>query len=163
MSASMPPFDHHYYVVPGGGTAVISPGPSGASWMAAYFPPSPSGPSGYALDSGFPILGGPEAFADWLSVQPWTQPATAPEESMPPEAVPLDIPADEFRTLREKVKMDFGWRLAFSPEPDGSYSWAVLSDDGTSLQSGVASSWDDARLAVIADLYPPSSEGSSSR
>jgi hypothetical protein len=44
-------------------------------------------------------------------------------------------------------------------EPDGSYSWAVLSAEGELLQHGVADAWDDAWLGAIENLYPPSAEG----
>jgi len=38
----------------------------------------------------------------------------------------------------------------------GSFSWAVLAEDGLTLQSGIADSWDDARLAMIEHLDRPS-------
>jgi hypothetical protein len=57
-----------------------------------------------------------------------------------------------------KVHAEFGFRLAFTNEPDGSVSWVVLAEEGLELASGVADTWDDARLAVIERLYPPSGE-----
>jgi hypothetical protein len=60
--------------------------------------------------------------------------------------------------LMNKVKMDFGWNLAFAKEPDGSFSWVAHANDGAQVKAGVADSWDDALLAAIDGLYPPSAE-----
>lgn len=75
------------------------------------------------------------------------------------EPVVTSIPADVREPL-EKIAMEYGWLIGGRNEPDGSKSWVVLdSEGGTVLKSGVADSWDDARIAMIEDLYPPSEEG----
>lgn len=70
--------------------------------------------------------------------------------------------AGTFGDLLNRVKMDFGWNLAFAKEPDGSFSWAARANDGIEIKSGVADSWDDALqtalLAAIDGLHPPSAE-----
>jgi hypothetical protein len=55
---------------------------------------------------------------------------------------------------------DFGWRLAYALEPDGTFRWFVRDDQtGEVLQWGTSQGWDDARLDSIENLYPPSDEG----
>lgn len=36
--------------------------------------------------------------------------------------------------------------------------WGLFSEDDVLPQSGMADTWDDARLAMIENLYPPSGE-----
>jgi hypothetical protein len=63
------------------------------------------------------------------------------------------------REKLETVATDFGWLIRFAKEPDGGFFWLVL--DGTTgetIKGGSADTWDDARLAVIEDIYPPSDE-----
>ena len=43
-------------------------------------------------------------------------------------------------------------------EPDGSFSFGVYAANGELLQHGVAETWDDARLAMIENVYPPAPE-----
>lgn len=86
-----------------------------------------------------------------------TAPAPALEGTLDPEGIPDGAPTEEVAALRAKA-FDFGYFLAFGVEPDGSFTGASFAQDGTPLQSGVADSWDDARLAIISDLFPPSGE-----
>jgi hypothetical protein len=59
----------------------------------------------------------------------------------------------------EQQAAKFGWRVGYAPEPDGSYTWIVFAEaTGEPLQSGVADDWDDAKLASILNLQPPSGE-----
>ena len=97
-----------------------------------------------------------EAILDWTRRQPW---ARQPDVLPPAETDLLDVPVDELAAFSERVRMDFGYRFAFAGEPDGSYSWAVLTEECDVIHSGVADSWDDAKLAAIENLYPPSDEG----
>lgn len=65
----------------------------------------------------------------------------------------------EVREPLEKIAMEYGWYIGGVDEPDGSIRWFVFDREGaTLLKSGVAANWDDARLALIEDLYPPSGE-----
>lgn len=70
-----------------------------------------------------------------------------------------EIP-DSLRLRLEPKVVEFGWRLGFVREPDGSLMW-LFSDDETGdvLHSGTADEWDDAKLLAIENLYPPSAEG----
>jgi hypothetical protein len=72
-------------------------------------------------------------------------------------SVPEGVPAEEVARLRATA-LDFGFLLGFAFEPDGGFMWASFALDGSPLQSGVADSWDDARLEVVSDLFPPSRE-----
>jgi len=51
----------------------------------------------------------------------------------------------------------------FTREPDGSFTWGVFSTEGKHLQHGVSDSWDDARLAMIENVYPPSDEATADK
>jgi hypothetical protein len=63
------------------------------------------------------------------------------------------------RTCRGQHAGTFGWRIDFTREPEGDFSWWLRdARTGRVLQSGVAGNWDDARLAAIVDAYPPSAE-----
>jgi hypothetical protein len=69
--------------------------------------------------------------------------------------------ADSAEVIRkaEDRLLEFGWLLGFAREPDGSYSWLVSDENtGDALKSGTADTWDDAKLAAIIDLLPPSGE-----
>lgn len=74
------------------------------------------------------------------------------------EADPFAEVEEERRQL-EEVLTDFGWRIAFTAEPDGSYFWLVLDiETGEPIKGGTAESWDDALLAAIEGLKPLSGE-----
>jgi len=94
-----------------------------------------------------------EAVAEWARKQPW-----ATHASPPTLADRLDVPKNEWADLQHQA-YEHGVRLAYTQEPDGGYSWALISLDGeTVMQQGTAPTWDDARLAMIENLYPPSGE-----
>lgn len=58
-----------------------------------------------------------------------------------------------------RLAAEFGWYIGFAAEPDGRIWWGVLGGaTGELLQHGHADTWDDARLAAIENLYPPSDE-----
>jgi hypothetical protein len=76
-------------------------------------------------------------------------------KAVPPE---VELPPD-IREPLERLAGDYGWSINFVNEPDGSIHWFVFDrDKGALLKDGNAPTWDDARLAVIEDLYPPSGE-----
>lgn len=63
------------------------------------------------------------------------------------------------RVCRERRTDAFGWLLSFAHEPDGSFSWWVRHErTGETIRSGCAETWDDARLAAVVELVPPSGE-----
>ncbi len=135
-------------------------------WLLTWLPDSTQDPSypGFTISPesvDFPTSNGIGGVLEWAARQTWTRRAAGEdveEAPAPAEATSLGVPADEFATFSEKVHMDFGWFFAATKEPDGSFSWAVMSRDGYQVKSGVADTWDDARLAAIEDLYPPSGE-----
>lgn len=92
------------------------------------------------------------------AVEEPTKPTAAPAATTPDtESVPEGVSTEEVAQLRA-VALDFGFLLGFAFEPDGSFTWASFALDGTPLQSSVADSWDDARLEIVSDLFPPSRE-----
>lgn len=74
----------------------------------------------------------------------------------------LGVPKDKAARI-EEVATAFGWYIGFHAEPDGGFTWVVY-DRSTDevLQHGQAADWDDAKLEVILNLYPPSDEASQS-
>lgn len=152
--------DRDHYFRLSDGTAIVRPGTDRYPWLATWLPDNEQDPAypGFTLSEGFPTDQGMEGVLKWFTAQPWFK-HPLPVNALPPQAAVLEVPTEEWTSLRKRVKMEFGWELAFSPEPDGSYSWAALDDNGNALKSGVADTWDDAKLAAIEDLFPPSSEG----
>ncbi len=74
------------------------------------------------------------------------------------EATVHAVPPEVREPLR-KIAGEFGWYMTVVDEPEGSFRWFVFDHDGdTLLKQGVADTWDDALLAMIEDLYPPSGE-----
>jgi hypothetical protein len=72
-------------------------------------------------------------------------------------ATPPDIAAERERLTT--IATDFGWHIGFAEEPDGSWFWLVLeAATDEPIKSGTASTWDDARIALIEELMPPSGE-----
>jgi hypothetical protein len=66
----------------------------------------------------------------------------------------------ELETLRlDAVASDFGWQIAFAEEPDGSWFWIVV-DVATRepLKWGREPTFEDAKIATVIDLVPPSGE-----
>jgi len=69
------------------------------------------------------------------------------------------VPPEVREPLEKIIAMEYGWLIGASIEPDGSVAWIVLDREGKEvLKSGIADTWDDARLAMVEDLYPPSGE-----
>jgi hypothetical protein len=95
-----------------------------------------------------PVLGG-----NTLSLPPVTSAGEGRAHGEPLAQVEAE------RRELEGVAADFGWRIAFAPEPDGSWFWLVIdAETDEVINSGVSESWDDARLAAIENLMPPSHE-----
>lgn len=154
-----------------GGTVIVRPGGATNPWLLTWLPDAQDDPAypGFTISPTsveFPTAHGVGGVLEWAARQSWARRAAgeempAPAEAAPTHAEPLDVPVDEYAAFSRKVRLDFGWNVAFSKEPDGSFAWAVIAEDGTQLQSGTADTWDDARLAVIDRLAPPSPESGS--
>lgn len=137
------------------GAIIVREGGSRSPWLVTWLPDDESDPSypGSTLSSTLgEVPKGPtvEAVLQWAAQQPWAnrparQAAVAPDE----------VPVAESGDLRH---FEFRIQLGFTGELDGSYSWAVYSGTDEQMSSGVADTWDDARLAAIEHLYPPSGE-----
>jgi hypothetical protein len=70
---------------------------------------------------------------------------------------PPEIQAERKRL--SKIAADFGWRIAFAAEPDGLWFWLVTHDQTDEpIKGGTAPTWQDALLAVVEDLVPPSDD-----
>jgi hypothetical protein len=98
--------------------------------------------------------------AEFMGGNPQTsQPPTASASGIGGAVADALSGAEEDRRKLEEVAADFGWRIAFAAEPDGAWFWLVI-DAATDevLKGAVAPSWDDALLAVIEHLTPPSGE-----
>ena len=88
----------------------------------------------------FPTANGVGGVLEWASRQAWSRRAAGEdvEAVAPSEAVSLELPQDAYAAFSDEVHAQFGFRLAFSNEPDGSVSWVVLAEEGLELASGVA-------------------------
>ena len=74
--------------------------------------------------------------------------------------VAFQVPVAQWTDLRARAAQ-FGWLIACTREPDGSYSWEVSdAARGERMQAGFSDTWDNARLDMIENLHPPSDEGS---
>jgi hypothetical protein len=129
-------------------------------WLVTWLPNDEDDPAypGFTISStegDVPIGPTLQAVAEWAAKQPWARRPTDAEP--PPGASAIDVPSDEWHDLQARA-FEHGVRFGFTPEPDGSFSWGVLSREGELLQHGVADTWDDARLAMIENVFPPSSE-----
>ena len=77
---------------------------------------------------------------------------------IPPTEVFGEAPP-EVRESLEPMAVEYGWFIGAVTEPDGAIRWFVFDRDReTLLKHGVSLTWDDARLEMIAELYPPSGE-----
>jgi len=156
------PVDHHFRVPDG--SILVRQASEHSPWLVTWLPDSPSHPGypGFTLsstDTDFPTNRGPRGLAEWAAAQPWAQPAQKSAPLAETEGEPIAAPAQEWREERDRIRTDFGWELTAIAEPDGSFTWLVYSADDELLQSGNAPTWDDARLEMIENLYPPSPEG----
>jgi hypothetical protein len=143
-------------------------------WLVSWYPNEgdPNYP-GFTISLAEKGVAGdsPQQAVEWAKSQEWTRYCegdagvvvgvgvpSAEEVYLPAAAKELDVPAEEWTVLREKAA-EFGWLIAATHEPDGRYSWAVYDSQRSELmQSGTADDWDEARLSMIENLYPPSGE-----
>jgi hypothetical protein len=150
------------------GTIIVRPGDAPYPWLVTWLPDDQTSGDypGFTMSStDGEVPTGPtiEAVVKWAVAQPWANrqptPAAAPSPSPPPpeNAAPLNVPADEWADLQHRA-FEHHVKLGFTREPDGSFSFGVYSLEGELLQHGVADTWDDARLGMIENLYPPSGE-----
>ena len=170
-----PPEDIYFWAARG--QIVIREGGGILPWLVSWYPHDEADPMwpGFTLsEPQFPTIGGVPGVLAWAATQPWSQ--RFPEQSevagldavypqglavviRPPEpgkhGSETATPAPQ--RLREKAYLPHSFEFAYGLEPDGSYSWAV-SIDGEVLQAGVADNWDDAKLAAIEHIYPPSDD-----
>lgn len=149
------------------GTIIVREGSEFRPWLLTWLPDRADDEHypGFTLSSRdsphgmlFPTTSFRDA-AEWAVAQPWArcEPTKHPDapvlEDLPPappatpSASPSPSPSPPFEGLE--------WRLRIIREPDDSFSWWVFVD-GLPAQSGVAPTLDDAKLASISDLYPPS-------
>lgn len=140
------------------GSILVREGSGLLPWLVTWLPDDESDPSypGVTLSSSegqVPFGPSVEAMVEWAGRQSWANKEAAPPES----AELLDAPADEWAELQRQA-FEHHVRLGFTKEPDGGYSWGLYSSDGDLLQHGLANTWDDARLAMIENLHPPSGE-----
>jgi hypothetical protein len=95
--------------------------------------------------------GGSETIVETVEVAGYSQPSL--DERI--EEIPEPI-----KTKLERAAAEFGWKIGFTREPDGSFRWFVFDrESGEPLQHGQADDWDDAKISSILDLYPSSDEG----
>jgi hypothetical protein len=152
-----------YYFHNANGTIIVREGSGPLPWMVTWLPDDHADPAypGVTLSSTegqVPIGPSIEAIVEWAGRQPWAN-RTRQDESAPGHQLAdvLDVPTDEWSDLQDRA-FEHGVRLGFTKEPDGSFSWGLFSSDDKLLQHGVADNWDDARLAMIENLHPPSGE-----
>jgi hypothetical protein len=70
---------------------------------------------------------------------------------------PPEIEAERERLA--KIATDFGWRVGFAQEPDGSWFWLVTDvETDEPVKSGTAPTWQDALIECVEDLAPPHQE-----
>lgn len=138
------------------GSVIVRVGGHGQRWLVTWLPHNPRDRDypGFTLDD---VPQGPtvEALFEWASSQPW---ATGVPAVSPPDTRQIEVPQIEWADVQQRA-FDHNLRVGFNCEPDGSYSYAVFDQSSQVLSSGVADTWDDARLAMIEKIHPPSKEG----
>lgn len=71
----------------------------------------------------------------------------------------VEVIPESVRAPLERIAGEFGWYFTYVLEPDGGFRWFLFERDGdTLLKTGVADGWDDALLATVEGLQPPSGE-----
>jgi hypothetical protein len=153
---------HERFYVYSGGTIIVGEGDEARPWEVTYLtddPESPYYPAIRVNSSDGQVPSGPafEDVAIWAIDHDRTGFATdqVPVVRVLRNEVPDLLPGvEELRRSALSQHVCLSWER----EPDDSYSWAMTSLEGVPLQSGVADSWDDARLAMIENLYPQSGE-----
>jgi hypothetical protein len=148
-----------------GGTVIVRDESTEEPWLLTWLPDQSDDPSypGFTVSPDlleFPTAHGVGGILEWAAKQPWARRAAGEEieTDAPPDAHVIAVPPDEAATFSQHVHMEHGFHVAYTPEPDGSFSWAVLTEDGFRLQSGVSNTWDDMRLEAVENLQPPSDE-----
>jgi hypothetical protein len=150
----------HYFRHPNG-VIIVREERGNGPWLVTWLPDDVDSPSypGFTLTSTTgEVPEGPTAkvLAEWAATQPWIIPPTATSKPLSPDPI-ADVPRNEWAELQRKA-FEHQATVAFTREPDGSFSYGVYSADGELLQHGVADTWDDARLGMIENLYPPGPE-----
>lgn len=150
-----------------GGSVIVREDSAEAPWLLTWLPddqndPSYPGFTGSPDLLGFPSGDGVGGILEWAAKQPWARRAAgeAVETRDDPDAQIMEVPVEEAASLSEQVHMEHGFHIAYTKEPDGSFSWAVLTEEGFTLSSGTSETWDDMRLDAVENLMPPSPEGS---
>jgi hypothetical protein len=152
------PIDSYYRNAPNGAIIIRQPGGTdGSPWLVTWLPNDRADPAypGFTMSSTLgEVPPGPtiDHVLEWAGRQPWANKGPLPED-----AQRLAVPARQWEQM-QKMAFEHRVRFGFTAEPDGSYSWGLFSEDGVPLQQGVADTWDDARLAMIENLLPPSGE-----
>jgi hypothetical protein len=159
------PIDQYFRFA--GGTVIVREESTEAPWLLTWLPDDPGDPSypGFTATSetlDFPTTHGAGGILEWSAKQAWARRAAGEEtETDAPEgAQSIEVPAAEAASFSEQVHMEHGFRFAFTKELDASFTWAVLTEDGFTLLSGVADTWADTLLAAVENLQPPSDEAS---
>lgn len=160
----MPESNDRYFPNANGGI-IVREGGDGRPWLVTWLPNEETDPAypGFTMSSTLgEVPKGPTVndVVTWAGLQPWANRGPGeppPPPPPPPDAQPLDVPVEEWAELQTKA-FEHHVVVAFTREPDGGYSWGLYSMQKELMQSGMADTWDDARLAVIENLYPPSTE-----
>jgi hypothetical protein len=143
------------------GTIIVREGNEFRPWLLTWLPDRTDDEHypGFTLSSRdsphgmtFPTTSFRDA-AEWAAAQPWAR--NEPANPHPDDALLLQLPSPSPSPAPPDDGLE--WRLRIIREPDDSFSWWVFVD-GLPAQSGVAPTLDDAKLASISDLYPPSEE-----
>jgi hypothetical protein len=144
------------------GFVIVREGGNGLPWLVTWLPhdrddPSFPGATLSSTEEQVPEGPGVEDMFAWVMEQPWSQPKDVTIKAPPAGGTRLDEPG-AWDALRDAKEYEHAVEFRWTQEPDGGYSWALYSPDQLRLQHGFAATWDDARLAMIENLFPPSSE-----
>jgi hypothetical protein len=148
------------------GTIILRLAEADNPWLITWLPDDPNNPAypGYTIGPGTADNRDAERVIDAIrrfqSHHPLPSKASMPPPKPPAFAgtKPLNVPGDQVLEL-QIAAFEFGWRILFSPGADRGYSWAVFDPENTQvIQSGMADTWDEARLAISENLHPPSNE-----
>ena len=143
------------------GTIIVRAGAEAQPWLLTWLPDSPGDPNypGFTLSSDFekfPTTSHHDA-AEWAAARPWANYtpsfASGGVEALSRSQSPSPSPSPSPEAPLE----GFEWRFRVVREPDDSYSWWV-SVGKEIVQSGIAPNLEDAKIASIIDLFPPSDE-----
>lgn len=154
------PAGDHYFRHSNGVIIVREPNATAPWWLVTWLPDDVASRNypGFTISSSdgqVPTGPSVEGLAEWASKQPWATGAPGSEPEAPAESV--EVPAHEWSEVQRRA-FEHNLVVGFTREPDGSFSFGVYSQDGELLQHGIANTWDDARLGMIENLYPPNPE-----